>query len=218
MWAVVVALVVLVLLLGWWLSWTARRLDRLHHRLDLAHSSLVGQLQLRAALALELGTAGLLDPASSLLLIDAAAAARGDLERPDSEAQSHLSQTLRLVLPEDEETRDALRTLYADPPARELLDQLAAASRKVELARRFHNDQVRATRDLRSRRRTQWFRLAAKAPEPRPIDFDDQPPAVFSVETAASLGTGGPTVDPVTPDPQANAPHSPDPPSPEDPA
>jgi hypothetical protein len=200
LWVLVAALVVLVLLVGWWLSWTARRLDRLHHRLDLAHGSLVGQLQLRAALALEVGTAGLLDPASSLLLIDAAAAARGDLERPDTEAQSHLSQTLRLVLPEDRETREALRTVYADPAARELLDQLAAASRKVELARRFHNDQVRATRDLRSRRRTQWFRLAGKAPQPRPIDFDDHPPAVFSVETAAGLGPAGPTVDPVTPD------------------
>lgn len=202
LWALVAVAAVLVIVLGWWLSWTARRLDRLHHRLDLAEASLSVQLQSRAALALELGTAGLLDPASSLLLIDAAAAARRGAERPDHdpETQSQLSQTLRLVLPEtsteESEGVPELAALSEDPHARELFGELAAASRKVELARRFHNDQVSATRALRSRRRVRWLRLAGNAPEPRTVDFDDLPPAVFSVETAGEPGHPGPRLDP----------------------
>lgn len=192
---------VVMLLIGWWLSWTARRLDRLHHRLDLARASLVAQLQQRAALALEVGAVGLLDPASSLLLVDAAATARQEGEHPDRapEAQSHLSQILRSVLPDDPETAALLARLRQDEGARALLAELAAASRKVELARRFHNDQVQATRALRSRRRTRWFALAGKAPEPRTVDFDDLAPAVFAVETGVGARPNGSTLDPPPP-------------------
>lgn len=166
--------------LGWWLTWTARRLDRLHHRLDLAEAALVTQLEHRAAVAGELGTSGLLDPASSLLLLDAAAAARPgrfdeDVDvRDTAEEQSRLSQTIRSVFVSEAD----LAHLPED--AADLVGSLAAACRKVELARRFHNDQVTATRALRSRRRVRWLALAGRAPAPATIDLDDGVPPAFS--------------------------------------
>ena len=57
-----------------------------------------------------------------------------------------------------------------------LLEELAACCRKVELARRFHNDVVVSARALRSRRRVRWLRLAGRAAELRTVDLDDVPP------------------------------------------
>ena len=70
----VIALVVLALLiaLGWYLSYSAARLDRLHAKVEGAMSVLDAQLVRRAEASLELATSGALDPASSLILADAA--------------------------------------------------------------------------------------------------------------------------------------------------
>lgn len=195
----VAALVVLglaLLVLGWWLVWTARRLDRLHHRLDLAHASLETQLQRRAGVATELGLAGALDPASSLLVVDAAAAARlgpDGLPPEGEDAQSRLSLALRLVLPDDEDGVALLDGVREQPGGAALVDELGAACRKVELARRFHNDQVIASRALRSRRRVRLLRLAGRAPQPRTVDLDDRPPAVLATLAGSrvALAEGG---------------------------
>ncbi len=73
-WAVLGIAVAVTLLL--WLSWTANRLDRMHHRIDVARASLDTHLLRRSGAALELATSGTLDPARSLLLVDAASEAR----------------------------------------------------------------------------------------------------------------------------------------------
>ena len=70
--------------LGLWLSWTANRLDRMHHRIDVARASLDTQLLRRSGAALELATSGALDPARSLLLVDAAHQARAARRRTSS--------------------------------------------------------------------------------------------------------------------------------------
>jgi hypothetical protein len=158
--------------LGLWLSWTANRLDRMHHRLDVARASLDTQLLRRSGAALELATSGALDPARSLLLVDAAHHARAvDPEETES-AESDLSQALRAVFPD----ADEVHALRADPDVGPLLAELAGDCRKVELARRFHNDVVTSTRTLRSRRRVRWLRLAGRATEPVTVDLDDVPP------------------------------------------
>lgn len=191
-----VLLVLLVLVLAWWLTWTARRLDSLHHRLDLALSSLETQLQRRAGVATELGLAGALDPASSLLVVDAAAAARlgpDGLPPEGEDAQSRLSLALRLVFPDDEDGAALLDDVRARQGGAELVAELGAACRKVELARRFHNDQVIAARALRSRRRVRMLRLAGRAPEPRTVDLDDRAPAVLASLAGArvAIAEGG---------------------------
>lgn len=166
-----VALVVLVVMVvvGLWFSWTATRLDQLHHRIDLGGESLSTQLALRSAVVLELVGSGWLDDAASLLLADAAQRTR---RTPDRQAESDLSQALRAVFAEPA-TVTALRS---EEGGRRLADELAAACRRVELARRFLNDQVTSTKALRSRRRVRWFSLAGHAPAPDMVDLDDVPP------------------------------------------
>ncbi|MCP5645321.1 hypothetical protein NL299_27245, partial [Klebsiella pneumoniae] len=63
---------VAVVLLAWYLTYSAARLDRLHAKVEGSLAALDAQIVRRAEAALELGTAGLLDPATSLILVDAA--------------------------------------------------------------------------------------------------------------------------------------------------
>jgi hypothetical protein len=173
-WWQLALLAALLVALGLWLSWTANRLDRMHHRIEVARASLDAQLLHRSSAALELATSGALDPARSLVLLDAAHHARG--AGPGFEhAESELSQALRAVLAD----ADEVRSLRADPDTGPLLAELADDCRKVELARRFHNDVVTNARALRSRRRVRWLRLAGRAPGVRSVDLDDGPPAVL---------------------------------------
>ena len=134
---VFVALVVVVAL-GLWLSWTANRLDRVHHRIEVARASLDTHLLRRSGAALELATSGTLDPARSLLLVDVASEARAAEDDFES-AESDLSEALRAVLAD----ADEVRALLADEEVGPLLTELAADCRKVELSRRFHNDVCR---------------------------------------------------------------------------
>jgi hypothetical protein len=57
-----------------------------------------------------------------------------------------------------------------------LFTELVEASKRVELARRFYNDAVRATLALRRHRLVRWLHLAGHAPLPQPVDFDDRRP------------------------------------------
>ncbi|HET9020817.1 MAG TPA: hypothetical protein VFN34_02955, partial [Ornithinibacter sp.] len=65
-------LVILVIGLAWYLSYSAARLDRLHAKVEGAMSALDAQLVRRAEAALELANSGALDPATGLLVADAA--------------------------------------------------------------------------------------------------------------------------------------------------
>jgi hypothetical protein len=48
------------------------------------------------------------------------------------------------------------------------------------MARRFHNDAVRAARALRTHRTVRLFRLAGHAPFPLAFEMDDAPPAALA--------------------------------------
>ncbi|MGK5730508.1 hypothetical protein [Streptomyces sp. URMC 124] len=173
---IVVALVVI----GVYLSWTAGRLDRLHSRIDAARAALDAQLLRRASVAQELGTAGVLDPAASIVLYQAAHAARQAEEEQREVAESELSQALRAVfaeVPQVEVVREA-------PGGEESLTELSEAVRRVPMARRFHNDAVRAARAVRKHRVVRWFRLAGHAPFPMAFEMDDEPPAVLEARAS----------------------------------
>lgn len=176
-WVWVVGVVgVVVGLLVPWLTWTAQRLDRMHRRIDLARASLDAVLLRRSGAALELATSGTLDPVRSLLLVDVAHQARAAQPEEFEAAESDLSETLRAVLSDPDEVRD----LRADPALGPLLDELAVDCRKVELARRFHNDMVVSARTLRSRRRVRWLRLAGRASDLTTVDLDAEPPTALT--------------------------------------
>ena len=71
-WILLGLLVVVILLVGFYLSMTAGRLDHLHRRIDTSRLALDAQLLRRSAVCQELASSQVLDPASSLLLADAA--------------------------------------------------------------------------------------------------------------------------------------------------
>ena len=172
----VVATVLLVaLLLAWYLTWTATRLDRLHARIEGARAALETQLMRRASVALELATSGQLDPASAILVAEAAHEAR-DAEGDDRElVHSDLTRALRATLDEPG-TVEALR---ADPVGRDLLDQLDAACHRTQLSRRFHNDAVRSAVVVRRKRVVRALRLAGHAGPLVSFEMDDEPPAAL---------------------------------------
>ncbi|WP_436736063.1 hypothetical protein [Streptomyces sp. BBFR102] len=162
--------------IGVYLSWTAGRLDRLHARIDAARAALDAQLLRRASVAQELATAGVLDPAASIVLYEAAHAARQADEEAREVAESELSQALRAVFGDSSQV-DAVR---GAPGGTEAAEELAAAVRRVPMARRFHNDAVRAARALRRHRTVRWLRLAGHAPFPLAFEMDDEPPAALA--------------------------------------
>ncbi|MCQ4082751.1 hypothetical protein NGB36_19620 [Streptomyces sp. RB6PN25] len=163
---------VAVVLLGLYLSWTAGRLDRLHARIDAARAALDAQLLRRASVAQELATAGVLDPAASILLYQTAHAARQAEDEHREVAESELSQALRAVFAE----ADAVQAVRDAPGGPEAASELTAAVRRTPMARRFHNDAVRAARAVRRHYVVRWLRLAGHAPFPLAFEMDDEPP------------------------------------------
>jgi len=163
----VVALIVI------YLSSTAGRLDRLHHRVEASRQALEAQVAERAAIALELAGSGLLDPASSLILADAAA---GSVEREDAEdwtgAESDLTRALGAVFRDPAD----VATMAGTTGAAALIERLGAACHKVEMSRRFHNDAVRACLLVRRHKLVRLFRLAGRAPWPQTVEFDADVP------------------------------------------
>jgi hypothetical protein len=166
----VTSLVVIIVLalIGVYVSWRAGRLDRLHARLEAARFALDAALVRRSSVALELASSGLLDPATSVLLADAAHEARA-------------AQAAR-ELPESDLTR-ALRAVFGQPEFRaslsgmqeavELLAELEGAAHQVFLARKFYNDAVAATQTARRRWLARALRLAGGAAMPEFFDIDD---------------------------------------------
>ncbi len=181
------ALVVLTVLLAvaWYLSYSASRLDRLHARVEGALSALDAHLVRRAEATLELANSGVLDPASALLL---AAAASESLERTTARAgedllegqhfggrevvESDLTEALMLAA-----SPDLLDHLHEHGgPAVDAWARVEASGRRVQLARRFHNDAVKDVQRVRAKPVVRLFRLAGHADLPQTVEFDDDLP------------------------------------------
>ncbi len=164
-----------------YLSSMAGRLDRLHHRIETTHAGLDAQLLRRVAAAQDLSASGLLDPASSLLL--SASAQEALTADPDDDtarllAESELTRTLGAVFSGRDDVDAVLEAAGPDDAvAAQMIGELAVACRRVELARRFHNDVVRSCLQLRRKRVVRWFRLAGYTALPATADFDDTVPA-----------------------------------------
>ncbi|MEI6361270.1 MAG: hypothetical protein WCP95_03970 [Actinomycetes bacterium] len=179
-WAILgVVVLVFLLLLGAYLSMTAGRLDHLHRRIDSSWLSLDAQLLRRSSVALELASSGALDPAASLVLAEAAHDARTASDGPADDralAESDLTAALLVALDEDD-----IVEVAAAPHGEEMLAELGAACRRVQLSRRFLNDGVRACRQLRRQRMVRLFGLAGHTPWPDTIEMDDTlPPGLLS--------------------------------------
>lgn len=174
------------LAVGLLLAWRgASRLDRLHRKVAASRIALDAQLVRRASAAVELAASGALDPASAILVADAAyaasdvgpvtspaAALKMDGLGPDRErAESGLTATLREAMG----AAEAIRVLLSGP-AGEVVEGLAAAWYRATLARRFHNEAVAQARRVRRLWYVRLFHLAGRAPMPRTVELDDALP------------------------------------------
>lgn len=161
-----------VFLITVYVSWRATRLDRLHVRVETARAALDAALVRRAAVALELATSRLLDPATSLVLATAAHEARAADADAREYAESDLSRTLRAVV----EQPEFRATLQQRDSGTALLEELQGEAEKVSYARRFYNDAVATTRVARRRPLVRMIPLAGRADVPEFFEIDDVPP------------------------------------------
>jgi hypothetical protein len=159
------AVLLFIVLIGWYLSFSASRLDRLHHRVETSWATLDSLLQKRAALAQEIVAESNLDPATAYLISTSATAARDANITERSSAESILSESLKLV-------QNAALDNALELPS-ELLVELSDLTSKVKLAINIHLEAVNATRNVRSQWIIRLFRLAGKAPLPVRYTFED---------------------------------------------
>jgi hypothetical protein len=149
----------------------------MNHRVETARAALQAALQGRSAVALELATSGLLDPASSLLVADAAHRARA--AEPDGliRAETDLTQALRAAIAAgvepDRVERDGVEVVTGPALDAETLAEITHACLYVTMARRIYNDAVAHAVSLRGLRVVRWLRLAGHSVAPETIDFDD---------------------------------------------
>ena len=159
---VVFAFILLISL--WYLSFTATRLDRLHHRVETSWANLDVLLQKRAAVALEIAHSDIADPASSMLLTGAAYQARDADIQNRSQAESGLSGALGLLLEDSQHLATAADNV--------LLTELSALTDKIRVAIAIHTDAVSRTQMVRSKVVVKVFRLAGTAPLPITYEFE----------------------------------------------
>jgi hypothetical protein len=160
-WVVAIFLIIFII---WYLTFLARRLDRLHQRVDNTWANLDILLQKRAAVALEIAHSDIADPASSMLLTGAAYQARDAAIQNRSNAESGLSGALGLLLEDAQHL-----TTAADS---QLLTELSALTDKIRVAIALHTDAVNRSQMLRSKFVVKSFRLAGSAPLPVTYEFE----------------------------------------------
>ncbi|MRH93064.1 NUDIX domain-containing protein [Nocardia sp. SYP-A9097] len=169
----------IVITIGVWAYTTANRLDRLHVRTDQARHALDAALARRAVVARSV---------AAMLGVDA---------EPE-----HIEQARRLAALadraeradwQDRETVEnqlaaALSAVDIDQLPPQLVAELADAEARVLIARRFHNDAVRDTLALRTRRLVRILHLGGTAPLPTYFEIAER------VTAAASTGLDVDTV------------------------
>jgi hypothetical protein len=154
----------IVAIFGWYLSFLATRLDRLHHRVETSWANLDSLLQRRAAIAIEIARSEISDPASSLLLTFAAHQAREASVKDRSQAETGLSGALGILL----ETSTAVQNLAEQ----DLLRELTELNEKIKVAIALHVESVNRTQLIRSKWIIRTFRLAGRAPLPVTYEFE----------------------------------------------
>jgi hypothetical protein len=150
--------------IAWYLSYSATRLDRLHHRVETSWANLDGLLQRRAAIAIEIARSEISDPASSLLLTFAAHQAREASVRDRSQAETGLTGALGILL---ESSTD-----FSGANEQDLIRELKDLTDKIKMAVSIHVDAVNRTQMVRKKWFIRVFRLAGHAPEPVTYEFE----------------------------------------------
>ena len=151
-------------LAAWYLSYSATRLDRLHHRVETSWANLDGLLQRRAAIAIEIARSEISDPASAMLLTFAAHQAREASVRDRSQAETGLSGALGILLETSSHISGEIE--------KDLIRELGELTEKIKMAVAMHVDAVTRTQLVRKKWINRIFRLAGTAPEPVTYEFE----------------------------------------------
>jgi heme exporter protein D len=234
-WLAVAAVLIVLVVVTVTCVLRARRLDRLHRRTDAARAGLADALERRGTVALRVadvlrdGRPRVPRPQTTAWSSGAGSEpprgpVRRSPSRPDDaavlRAAAHDALTacragMRTAgagfeaceVAENALTRRIAAVDRAALPAG-LSGELLDAEQLVMLARRVHNDAVRDTLDLRSRRLVRWLRLAGTAPAPGYFEIADPPrrdvttpppfagaattePAVSGTGAGSGTGVGG---------------------------
>ena len=156
--------VLMIVIFAWYLSFSASRLDRLHHRVETSWEHLDALLQRRAALALEIAHQSDLDPALDLILTGAAYESREAPIGDRSEAESLLSESLKVL-------REAAASGDIDIKVA-LVDRLVDITEKIRFAIAIHLEAVSSVAHVRSKLIFKIFRLAGRAKLPFIYSFE----------------------------------------------
>jgi hypothetical protein len=154
----------LALFAGWMVR-TARRLDRLHVRRDLAWQGLLAALERRAlvarTIAARLGPEGaeLAGLARAVETAAVSAGARTGLEQLESRLSVWLAE------------------VDAGKLEGQLVEERTDAEARVRFARCFYNDAVRDTLELRARPAVRVLKLAGGAPLPEYFEIVEAAPS-----------------------------------------
>ncbi|WP_054814370.1 NUDIX hydrolase [Nocardia arizonensis] len=163
----VLALVAAVIFaIGVWAYSTANRLDRLHVRSDQSWHALEGALARRAVVARSVAMA-MAGSASDPVAADQAkrlTALADRAERADRAGRETAENQLSVAL-------SAVDIAQLHP---QLVAELADAEARVLIARRFHNDAVRDTLALRTRRPVRVLHLGGTAPLPTYFEITER--------------------------------------------
>ena len=151
-------------LAAWYLSYSATRLDRLHHRVETSWANLDGLLQRRAAIAIEIARSEISDPASAMLLTFAAHQAREASVRDRSQAETGLLGALGILLETSSHISGEIE--------KDLIRELRELTEKIKMAVAMHVDAVTRTQLVRKKWINRIFRLAGTAPEPVTYEFE----------------------------------------------
>jgi hypothetical protein len=177
--------VVVGLVAGWYLSFTASRIDRLHHRVESSRAALDAQLARRAGIAVELAPR-VPDPHGAALAAAASAALRPPAGSPGGAGRATSTGAIDLAEVAQSGLTRALADALAEPgdverlrreaAAGRLLDRLTEAAARSQMARRFHNDAVAQTLRVRRKWVVRTARLAGHAAMPQMVEIDDRLP------------------------------------------
>jgi hypothetical protein len=172
--AQIIAALAILAVIGLYLVWLARRLDRLHARVDTAAAGLDAQLaRRRREIAAFVSGTSLPAPFGERLEGAVAGAAAVPGLGPDREvAENALMRALA-----------AAAAAAPESFATTAVDEVYDENVRARLARGFYNDAVRDALVVRDRRVVRWLRLAGRAAHPAYFEAvdDDLPLPAYPV-------------------------------------
>jgi hypothetical protein len=159
-----IMVVFLILLFAWYLSFSATRLDRLHHRVETSWEHLDALLQRRAALALEIARQNEIDPATEMILTSSAYQSRESTVGDREDAESALSESLKFLQRSSESGEISLPIT--------LIEELRLLTDKIRMAITIHLEAVNSVRNVREKFVFRIFHLAGRAQWPEKYHFE----------------------------------------------